>query len=95
MNRLRLQNYKKMRAIQNKINFFYLSRRCNSGKGIVVGSWPLAYLSPKRSPHSGHRAGISSVSYSQEIAGKARNEVVGVIMGEAKPCNEEGSKGFC
>ena len=95
MNRLRLQNDKKMRAIQNKINFFYLSRRCNSGKGIVVGTGPLAYLSPKRSPHSGHRAGISSVSYSQEIAGKARNEVVGVIMGEAKPCNEEGSKGFC
>ena len=26
------------------------------------------------SPHSGHRAGISSVSYSQEIAGQASNE---------------------
>ena len=59
------------------------------------GQGRFAYLSPKRFPHSGHRAGISSVSYSQEIAGKARNEVVGVIMGEAKPCNEEGSKGFC
>ena len=91
-----------MRAIQNKINFFYLPGRSNSGKGIVVGAWPLAYLSPKRSPHSGHRAGISSVSCSQEIAGQARNEeggtamrLVGVVMGEAKPCNEEGSKGFC
>ena len=95
MNRLRLQNYKKMRAIQNKIKIFYLPGRSNDCKGIVMGTGPLRIPVPKRTPHSGHRAGISSVSYSQEIAGKARNEVVGVIMGEAKPCNEEGSKGFC
>ena len=37
-------------------------------------------MSPKHSPHSGQRAGISSVSYSQEIAGQARNEVVGTAM---------------
>ena len=44
------------------------------------GQGRFAYLSPKRFPHSGHRAGISSVSYSQEIAGQARNEVVGAAM---------------
>ena len=41
---------------------------CAWGQGRFV------YLSLKRSPHSGHRAGISSVSYSQVIAGQASNE---------------------
>ena len=40
------------------------------------GQWStkVGPMSLKRFPHSGHRAGISSVSYLQEIAGQASNE---------------------